>query len=154
VADLGAGVGYFAPEILTRIGPNGRLYLVDIDSENLGWARRRVVEDPRVMIQAGSVSGISVIPAESVDRVLMSLVLCCLVDKSGAMDEAWRILRPGGVVCVTYPRRRRPLARRRASLRVTPEVWAPLQQAHPWQVLPLASSRFVTRHLLARPRLV
>lgn len=149
VADLGAGVGFYARELLKGVGATGRVYLVDIDSENLALARERVAGDARVTVLVGSAAHVAAIPSGSVDRVLLSLVLCCLVEKEAAMDEVWRILRPGGTVLVTYPRRRVSL-RRRASLRVTPERWAALAARHPWRVHPCPRGFFVQRHLLER----
>lgn len=150
VADLGAGTGYFAPELLARVGPAGRLILVDIDSENLEIARARVSDDPRVRLVVASAARVSAIPSESVDRALLSLVLCCLVEKESAVDETWRILRPGGRALVTYPRWRSPW-RRRPSLRVTPERWSTLVARRAWTHLPAPPGRVVRRHLLEKP---
>jgi len=151
VADLGAGIGYFAPETLRRSGPNGRLHLVDIDEENLEIARRAIGGHPNVDWHVGSAARVDHLPSESVDRVLMSLVLCCLTDKDAAMDEAWRILRPGGLLLATYPRFGFTCFRRKRSLRVTPDRWNSLLARHPWQPLPCPRGRVVTRHLLRKP---
>ena len=51
----------------------------------------------------------------------MSLVLCCLSDKAGALSEAWRTLRPGGRALATFPRVGRRFGFRRRSLGVTRE---------------------------------
>ncbi|HYK93306.1 MAG TPA: methyltransferase domain-containing protein [Thermoplasmata archaeon] len=150
VVDLGAGVGYFAPEILRRIGPQGHLTLVDIDSENLEIARESVGSDPRVTYWVGSAAQADAVPSGSADRVMLSLVLCCLLDKSGALSEAWRILRPGGRLLVTYPRWRIP-GRRGPSLRVTKRGWSQLRIEHPWNYLANPRSWAVERHLLERP---
>jgi len=151
VADLGAGVGFFAPEMLRRVGPHGRLYLVDPDVDNLGRAANRVGSDPRVRILPASAACLPEIPDSSVDRVVLSLVLCCMVDKEGALNEAWRIVRPGGWVYATYPRRRLIPRFRRPSLRVAPKRWEALVRTHPWRVMRTPPSWFVTRHLLERP---
>ena len=150
VVDLGAGVGYYAPEILHRIGPEGRLVLLDVDAENLEFAGRDVGSDPRVTILVGSATEATAIESGSADRVLMSLVICCLVDKRRALGEAWRILRPGGRLLVTYPRRRLP-GGRGAGLRVTPEIWGWLRRDRPWTYLRNPRSWWVERHLLERP---
>ena len=151
VADLGAGVGYFDAEILRRVGPQGRLFAVDPDRENLEIARHKVQNDPRVTFLPISAAHVAEIPDRSVHRVLLSLVICCLVDKEGAMDEAWRILRPGGCAFVSYPRRRLPRLRRRPSLRVLPERWESLRRRRAWVVVPTRSSWAVSRHLLQKP---
>lgn len=150
VADLGAGVGYFVRATLDRLGASGTLHLVDIDEENLALVRRRVGDDPRVRVHVGSAAAVPEIADGTVDRVLMSLVLCCLVDKEGAMETAWRILRPGGRALVTYPRGRLPRPRR-GSLRVTEERWRSLLRRRPWEVLPAPRGWVVHRHLLAKP---
>ena len=151
VADIGAGPGYFDPEILGRIGPSGRLVLADIDAENLDIARRRLSSDPRVTVLQASAGHLERIPSGSIDRALMSLVLCCLWDKAGALGEAWRILRPGGRVLVTY-RRCGPLASlRRHSMANNRSHWATLAAMHPWRAIPVPSGRLVVRHLLEKP---
>jgi ubiquinone/menaquinone biosynthesis C-methylase UbiE len=151
VADLGAGVGYFVPETLRRLSPEGRLYVVDPDRSNLELARSRAGEDARSRWIVGSAAGVPEIPSASVDRVLLSLVLCCLVDKEGALDETWRILRPGGRAYVSYPRRSRPTFRRRVSLRVTPERWAGLVRRRPWVVRGDRVGFLIVTHLLEKP---
>ena len=151
VADLGAGVGYFARELLRQLGPTGRLVLVDIDAENLEVARRLFENDPRVRLLVGSAAAVSDIGDGSVDRALMSLVLCCMVDKEGALAEVWRILRPGGRLLVTYPRGRFVSVRRGPSLRVSPPRWAKLVAQRPWLVEPVRRGRIVRRHLLSKP---
>jgi SAM-dependent methyltransferase len=151
VVDLGAGPGFFDEELLKWIGQQGRLFLVDIDEENLDLARRRFPDDARVSFWVGSAAKTSPIPSGSADRVLMSLVLCCLSDKSGALDEAWRLLSPGGRLLVTYPRGGSWSRLRRRSLRVTQERWAWLTARHPWGVLPVHSGWLVIRHLLEKP---
>jgi ubiquinone/menaquinone biosynthesis C-methylase UbiE len=151
VADLGAGVGFFGPEILRRVGPRGRLYLVDPDAGNLARAAARVGPDPRVHILQASAARVEEIPDGSVDCVLLSLVLCCMVDKEGALNEAWRIIRPSGRCYASYPRRSLVPRFRRPSLRVTPERWEALARLHPWRAIRTPPSWVVTRHLLERP---
>ncbi len=151
VADLGAGVGYFAPELLRRVGADGRLDLVDIDAENLEIARQRVGGDPRARIMVRTAADLGPIEDSTVDRVLLSLVLCCLADKAGALDGAWRILRLGGLALVTYPRVRCPLIRRRRCLRVTKGVWSSLLLRRPWRLRGEPGGLFVRRYLLQKP---
>ncbi len=148
VCDLGAGVGYFADEILRRLGPAGHLVLVDPDRENLGPYLERHGPDPRVTSWFCSAADVDAIPSESQDRVLLSLVLCCLVEKAAVLDQTWRILRPTGRALVTYPAWGVPF--RRESLRVRPELWRTLVSRRPWRVLSSERSWGIARHLLEK----
>lgn len=150
VADLGAGTGYYAREILRRLGPTGRLFLVDIDRGNLEIARQKTLNDPRVEIHVASAAHLSKIPSGSIDRVLMAFVLCCLVDKSTALSEAWRILRPGGRLVVTFPRSGRRWHLRRHSLGLTGPQWATLEKERAWEQLPVRSGWIVQRRRLKK----
>ncbi len=151
VVDLGAGVGYFATEVLRRLGPTGRLDLVDIDGENLAIARSRLGDDARVGFHIGSAATVPALPDADYDRVLLSLVLCCLADKDGAMETAWRLLRPGGRALVTFPRGALPSRRGRVVLRVTRARWRSLLARRPWLVRPTRRGWAVHRFLLEKP---
>ena len=130
VLDVGAGVGYFASAVLEALGGQGRLLLVEPDPKALARARRRWGGDPRVGFLEASGSSVPV-PDSSQDRVILSLVLCCLRDKAGVLDEAWRVLRPGGRAIVSYPRLRGgPGAH---GLQMTPVLLAGLLGRHPWK---------------------
>lgn len=151
VVDLGAGVGFHAEELLRRLGPSGSLLLVDADPENLERARRRLGTDPRLRFRSASAARIPEVPDASVDRALLSLVLCCLVDKAGAMDELWRVLRPGGRALVTYPRPY-PGRSRSRRLRMTAPLWSALVARRPWTIVDSHTGWLIARHLLERPR--
>jgi SAM-dependent methyltransferase len=75
VVDLGTGVGFFVPGLLARLGP-GSLHLVEPDPENLALARDRARGDPRVRTYGKSAAEFRDLPDGSVDRILLSLVLC------------------------------------------------------------------------------
>ncbi|MGI0053876.1 MAG: class I SAM-dependent methyltransferase [Thermoplasmata archaeon] len=148
VADLGTGVGYYLTEIGRRVGPSGRVVAVDPDAANLEIARGRRSDAPSQFLLRSAAS-VPSIPTGSVDRVLLSLVLCCLVDKEGALDEAWRILKPGGLVLASYPRGG-DLRRRWRSLAVTSRRWSSLLGRHPWIEHPIRRGLLLNRHLLER----
>ena len=126
--------------------------MVDIDEENLEIARRTVHLDSRARFVLGSAAQVPGIPSDSVDRVPMSLVLCCLTNKARALSEAWRMLRPGGLALVTYPRRRTPGRRSRRPLRVSPTEWRSLVGQRPWHPRSEPDGWWVRRHLLERPK--
>ncbi len=150
VADLGAGSGFFEPTLLVRIGPRGRLLVVEPDGANLARISKRLGRDPRIRLMQTTAADLGGVPDGTIDRALLSLVLCCMVDKEGALDELWRVLRPGGRALVTYPRLGLGRGGRRA-LRVTPNRWDQLLRRRPWRSFPVPSSGLVTRNLLEKP---
>jgi arsenite methyltransferase len=150
VIDVGAGVGFLAPEVLRRIGPIGSLVLVEPDARNLDLARRRCDDDPRVRLSQERGAHLDSIASGTADRVILSLVLCCLVEKEATLAEAWRVLRPGGRALVSYPRFRSVPRRGRVSLRVCPEGWRRLVSRMPWTTL-ATSGRLIRRHVLEKP---
>ncbi|MCI4352915.1 MAG: methyltransferase domain-containing protein [Thermoplasmata archaeon] len=151
VADLGAGIGYLTSALLDSVGVSGFVYAVDPDQRNIEAVLSRFGSHPRLQTLRASAAHVPEIPDQSVDRVVLSLVLCCMVDKSGALDEAWRILRPGGLVLVSYPERGWRLSRRKASLRVSPTLWERIVSEHPWRGLASSRERLIRRHILQRP---
>jgi ubiquinone/menaquinone biosynthesis C-methylase UbiE len=151
VVDLGAGVGFLTEALLARLGPSGTLDLVDPDPRAMASVQARWGADPRVHMKVASAAHVPFIPDGSVDRAVLSLVLCCMVDKAGALNETWRILRPGGLALVSYPERRWRLSRTKMTLRVSPELWARLVAEHPWKVLASQRKRLIRRHVLQKP---
>lgn len=138
VADLGAGGGYFLPELIRRVGPDGRLYAVDIDARALALARS-VVErtaEPRGPVEFVHASAASVpaLPSASVDYALSNGLLCCLVAKHEAMEELWRILRPGGRALVSFRTLDRGWSVRGRALRLTEPRFLDLLRERPWVV--------------------
>jgi len=53
VADLGAGEGYFLPHLARAVGPTGRVYAVDVDSE--------IVEKLEALVEEESLSNVEVV---------------------------------------------------------------------------------------------
>jgi SAM-dependent methyltransferase len=151
VADLGCGVGYHVGPLTASLQGKGRLYCCDVDRQNLARAELRPRNHAEVSFFPRSATSVPEIPSDSVDRALLSLVICCLVDKEGAMEEVWRILRPGGRALVTYPRTGLRWGRRRRAWVVTRERWAGLMSNRPWTELQVRSGWLVARHYLEKP---
>lgn len=149
VVDLGAGVGFHAGALRTAVGPSGTLFLVDIDEENLALARDRIGTPPNTsfLLRSATDTGL---PSEAADRVVLSFVLCCVADKEGTLDEAWRILRPGGLVFVSFPRTLDAFPRFRP-LRVTRDRWESLRARRGWRLWRDGSGGLVRRYVLEKP---
>jgi ubiquinone/menaquinone biosynthesis C-methylase UbiE len=51
VADVGAGVGYYATRMAKKVGPTGKIYANDIQAEMLTLLRKRVAEEKLANIE-------------------------------------------------------------------------------------------------------
>lgn len=102
VLEIGAGSGFYSSAVASRI-PRGRLELVDLQEEMLAKARRKVSA-----AGLGNV-GCSVtragepipFPDASFDVVFMVTVLGEVDDKDSLINDACRLLAPGGVLSLS-----------------------------------------------------
>ena len=90
----GVGTGLDLPHIPDDV----HITAADLSPAMLRQARDRVNgRDVAFQIADAGVLGF---PAESFDAVLLSLILSVVPDGTGAFQEAWRALRPGGRVVI------------------------------------------------------
>ncbi|MGE5306935.1 MAG: class I SAM-dependent methyltransferase [Alphaproteobacteria bacterium] len=100
VADLGAGGGYFTWHLSAAVGPQGRVYAVDIDETALGMIERK--------IKARGVTNVVPIRAEPSDAKLpepVDLVFSCdtyhhMQDRVAYFKSLARYLKPDGQVAI------------------------------------------------------
>jgi SAM-dependent methyltransferase len=97
VLDLGTGTGSVAERAAAIVGPSARVTGVDISSEMLGVARRRLDASGlrNVDLREGRAEEI---PAtdDAFDAVLAGLSMMYAIDRAAAAREIARVLRPGG----------------------------------------------------------
>jgi arsenite methyltransferase len=106
LADVGAGEGLIAFRAIGRIGPSLSVLLTDISAPMLRHARERAQQD-RIDAQCSFL----LCPAErldgvgdaSVDVVTTRAVLAYVADKSAALREFRRVLKPGGRISLAEP---------------------------------------------------
>jgi ubiquinone/menaquinone biosynthesis C-methylase UbiE len=100
VLDLGTGTGLGAFLVARRF-PEAEVVGVDLAPRMLAEARRKMPPElaGRVRFEEADAEQLPFPPA-SFDRVLLSLVLHQLADPTAAVREAFRVLRPGGLVLV------------------------------------------------------
>lgn len=108
VVDVGAGSGFFTFPAADKVGPDGRVYAVDVSKELVELIRERA-EAGRVRNVRPVLSSPTHIPLEDAlaDVALLANVLHGIPPET--VDEAIRLLRPGGLfVDVDWKKRSTP----------------------------------------------
>jgi ubiquinone/menaquinone biosynthesis C-methylase UbiE len=100
--DVGTGTGLVARELATRLGPDGRVIGIDPSAGMLREARRRAGAGIRFLEMW---SEHLVFRDQSFDVVTFGDSLTYLIDPFGSLEEAHRVLRPGGRIAVSCHRR-------------------------------------------------
>jgi glycosyltransferase involved in cell wall biosynthesis/SAM-dependent methyltransferase len=97
VLDCGCGMGFY----LMTMGKlrNVRLFGVDGDLSRLDWAERERVPAELTSVDIHDLP----FPDNAFDKVLMTEVLEHIADDRRAMDEIYRVLKPGGVLALSVP---------------------------------------------------
>ena len=102
VLDLGSGGGIDVLLSARRVGPSGTAYGLDMTEEMLELARanqrRAGVENAEFL--RGTIEDVP-LPDDSVDVIISNCVINLSTDKSRVLEEAGRVLRPGGRFAVT-----------------------------------------------------
>jgi SAM-dependent methyltransferase len=102
VLELGPGPGPFTVEAAQRVGPTGKLIVVEEDPRMVAEVERRVREAGLHNVEAHVASAYDLpVPDESVDRVFLVAVLPEVPYQYGALDELRRVLRSGGLLSIT-----------------------------------------------------
>jgi demethylmenaquinone methyltransferase/2-methoxy-6-polyprenyl-1,4-benzoquinol methylase len=129
VVDVGVGTGLVAREAAQLVGDASRVTGIDPSSGMVEQAK----VPPGVRLIAGSAEAIP-LPSACADFVCMGYALRHISDLSVAFCEFWRVLRPGGVIClleITRPEGAISRALLKAYMRSVIPVLAHIVARHP-----------------------
>ena len=110
VADIGTGSGYFTFRVAQHVGPNGRVYAVDVNPDMIKHVQKRMGE-----LQVTNVTPILARPndpqlPEPADRFLIVDVWHHIEDQAGYLALMKKLLKPGGqVVMIDFQKRELPV---------------------------------------------
>lgn len=122
VLDLGSGGGIDVLLSARRVGPRGKAYGLDMTDEMLDLARgnQRQAGVENVEFLKGHIEAVP-LPDASVDVILSNCVINLSTDKRRVLDEAFRVLKPGGRFAVSDILVHRDLP---DEIRRSAEMWA------------------------------
>jgi len=100
ILDLPCGRGFYLN--MLRYVSQCQLVGADLDWEVLLQARRQLAQLPGITLQRVNIYHMPY-PAESFDAVIFSEVLEHIEDDRRSLEEAFRVLKPGGVLAITVP---------------------------------------------------
>ena len=129
VLDVASGSGDLASAFARRTGPDGQVWLTDINRAMLARGRDRVLDEGNALPLAQCNAEHLPFRADYFDCVSVAFGLRNMTHKDAALAEMRRVLKPGGRLLVLEFSR----------------VWQPLTRAYDWysfKVLPWLGSKF------------
>ena len=98
LVDIGCGQGFFALPAARIVGPEGRVYGIDIDTEALDLLGRRASDAGLNINVLRGDAGKTVACEDCADIVFFGISLHDFTGPKKVLGNAWRMLKPGGVL--------------------------------------------------------
>jgi ubiquinone/menaquinone biosynthesis C-methylase UbiE len=141
ILDVGCGTGRLAAFAVDRLSGEGRIIGIDLEPSRIELAQTN--RDERLEFRVGRAEDLSAFRAAEFDAVYMNSVVNWVDDKSRALGEAYRVLKPSGCFGLATTIRDR-----------TNELWRIVRQARdrasalsPAEVAERAEKRQANRYL-------
>lgn len=103
-ADLGCGSGYFSIPAARLVGSKGRVFSIDVQKSVLEQVRKQAqllnINNLETLWSDLEIVGATKISPNSLDMVFLVNTLFQIKDKVAAMNEAKRLIKPGGTLLV------------------------------------------------------
>ena len=109
VADIGCGPGYLTIPLAEMVGPQGKVYAIEIDEAASRYLREKAerLGLSNVEVRVLDASFMEDVPNNSVDLAVMLHSLHHFNNMTDALKEAYRIIKPGGKLAIIDPIRER-----------------------------------------------
>lgn len=104
VADIGCGWGHFSYALADAVGPEGKVYSVDLALKVIAKIQGKVKQGHYLNIEPrhSSAADLGFIQDRSIDIIFANGLLCSMaVDRSAAVAEIKRILKPTGYAYIS-----------------------------------------------------
>ena len=108
VLDLGTGTGPVAIKLAQRVGPEGKVFGLDVNRKMLRFAKIKAIALALANIEFKLMSMEELrFPADSFDNIVSSYGICCCFHYDRTLTESFRVLRRGGRIIFSQSRPRR-----------------------------------------------
>ncbi|NLF89315.1 methyltransferase domain-containing protein [Candidatus Bathyarchaeota archaeon] len=114
VVEIGPGKGNYTKAVASRLLPNGKVYAIDIQEWIINKLKKKVQKEQITNIEPRIDNAKKCsFSNDSIDRVLAITCLPEIPNPTDVLRECYRILKPGGLICLCelaldpdYPRRK------------------------------------------------